>query len=138
MERVIRDEIVRFVRESPENRFPKSDQPYFEEPLIGFAAADDPLFIDYKKIIGEFHLTPAEIMETMYGAGFGEASTVISWILPIFGQTRASNRREENLPSRKWALTRAYGEHFNNLLRRHLTETLKVGNCPSLRQHHHQ
>jgi len=125
MDLVIRDEIIRFVRESPDNRFPNSDEPYFEEPLIGFAAADDPLFSDYKKIIGEFHLTPAEIMENIYGVGIGEAKTVICWILPISGTARASNRTEETIPSREWAMTRAYGEHFNTLLRRHLTETLR-------------
>jgi epoxyqueuosine reductase len=124
MERVIRDEIIRFVRESPENRFPNSDKPYFEEPLIGFAAADDSLFSDYKKIIGEFHLTPAEIMENTYGVGGGEAKTVICWILPITETVRASNRTEDRKPSREWAFTRAYGEHFNTRLRQHLTETL--------------
>ena len=67
MEQVIRDEIKRFVLESPDNRFPESDRPYFEEPVIGFAAADDPLFSEYKKVIGKFHLTPAEVMENTYG-----------------------------------------------------------------------
>ncbi len=124
MERVIRDEIIRYVRESPENRFPGSEHPYFEEPLIGFAAADDPLFYDYKQIIGEFHLTPAEIMENTYGVGIGKAKTVICWILPISGATRASNRRQDLMPCREWALTRAYGELFNTRLRLHLAETL--------------
>ena len=125
MERVIRDEILRFVLESPDNRFPDSDKPYFEEPLIGFAAADDPLFKEFKKIIGEFHMTPAEIMENTYGAGVGEAKTVICWILPISRATRESNRKEERMPSREWALTRAHGEQFNTLLRMHLVEMLR-------------
>jgi epoxyqueuosine reductase QueG len=124
MESLIRDEIIRFVREGPKNCFPNSDQPYFEEPLIGFAAAKDPLFSDYKKIIGEFHLTPAKIMENVYGVGIGEAKTVICWILPISETARSSNRAKKRMPSREWALTRAYGEHFNTLLRMHLTETL--------------
>jgi epoxyqueuosine reductase QueG len=125
MERVIREEIIRYVRESPENRFPDSDHPYFEEPLIGFAAADDPLFCDYKQIIGEFHLTPTEIMENTYGIGNGKAKTVICWILPISGTTRAGNRGQDLMPCREWALTRAYGEQFNSRLRLHLAETLQ-------------
>jgi epoxyqueuosine reductase QueG len=124
MEKVIRDEILRFVRESPDNRFPDSDRPYFEEPLIGFAAADDPLFSEYKRVIGDFHLTPGEIIENTYGVGIGEARTVVCWILPISRATRESNRREVKMPSREWALTRAQGEHFNTLLRMHLVEML--------------
>lgn len=124
MEGIIRNEIIRFVRESPDNRFPDSDKPYFEEPLIGFAAADDPLFGDYKRIIGEFHLTPQEIMENIYGAGVGEAKTVICWILPIAEAARTSNRREQAKPSREWALTRAFGEQFNTSLRLHLAGML--------------
>lgn len=124
MKKVILDEILRFVRESPDNRFPDSDRPYFEEPLIGFAAADDPLFSKYKRVIGDFHLTPGEIMENTYGVGIGEARTVVCWILPISGATRESNRKEEKMPSREWALTRAHGEHFNTRLRMHLVEML--------------
>jgi epoxyqueuosine reductase QueG len=110
--------------ESPDNRFPDSDLPYFEEPLIGFAAADDPLFTRFKEIIGEFHLTPAEIMENTYGPE-GEAKTVICWILPIAGKTRASNRKEEKMPSLEWALTRSHGERFNTLLRMHVVDLLR-------------
>jgi epoxyqueuosine reductase QueG len=124
MERVIRDEIRRFVLESPDNRFPDSDQPYFEEPLMGFAAADDPLFTEFRSVIGPFHMTPAEVMENCYGGGIGEAKTVICWILPIARATRESNRREQRMPSRQWALTRAHGERFNTLLRMHLVEML--------------
>ena len=36
MEQIRRDEIRRFVIESPENRFPDSDQPHLEEPLENF------------------------------------------------------------------------------------------------------
>jgi epoxyqueuosine reductase len=44
MEQMIRNEIRRFVLESPGNRFLESGRSYFDEPLVGFAAADDPLF----------------------------------------------------------------------------------------------
>jgi epoxyqueuosine reductase QueG len=125
MEQMIRDEIRRFVLESPDNRFPESGQPYFDEPLVGFAAAADPLFSQYKTIIGGFHMTPAEIMESTYGPGIGKAATVICWILPITRKTRESNRREERMPSLDWAMTRAHGERFNTLLRMHLVELIR-------------
>jgi epoxyqueuosine reductase QueG len=124
MERFIRDEICRFVLESPDNRFPNSGQLYFDEPLVGFAAAGDPLFTQYKTIIGAFHMTPAEIMENTYGAGAGTASTVICWILPIARTTRESNRLEERIPSLQWAMTRSQGEKFNTLLRMYVVELL--------------
>jgi epoxyqueuosine reductase len=132
MEQVIRDEIRRFVLESPDNRFPDGDQHYFDEPLVGFAAADDPLFAEFRKIIGEFHMTPAEIMENTYGPGIGEAKSVICWILPIIRKTRESNRKEEILPSREWALTRAYGERFNTLLRIYLVDLLRYAGAQAV------
>jgi epoxyqueuosine reductase len=125
MEQTIRDEIRRFVLESPDNRFPDSERPYFEKPVIGFAAADDPLFSEYKKVIGKFHLTPAEVMENTCGPGVCESRTVICWILPISRETRESNRKTDRMPSREWALTRAHGERFNTLLRIYVVEMLR-------------
>ena len=124
MEELIRKEIVRFIRESPQGRFPGSDEPYFDEPLVGFAAADDPLFTEYKRIIGDFHQTPRQVMAGATGAGTPAAS-VISWILPITNATRESNRREEMFPSRAWAQTRFFGEQLNGALRRHLVAWLE-------------
>ena len=48
----------------------------YEEPLIGFASADDPLFEEYKKphVIGENYLTPREWLE--------DTETIISFFLP--------------------------------------------------------
>ncbi len=124
MEELIRDEILRFVSESPDNRFPDDNLPYFAAPLVGFAAAHDPLFAELKRIIGRFHLTPEEIMKSCCGERAGVAKSVICWILPISETTRKSNRGQDRLPSRQWALTRACGEQFNNLLRGHLVEML--------------
>ena len=120
MEELVCGEIRRFVVESPDNRFPEAGERYFDEPLVGFAAADDPLFFDYKRIIGGFHLTPAEIMAASLGEEGGAPATVICWALPITLRTRESNRRESRFPSREWAETRSRGEQFNALLRRHL------------------
>ena len=79
MKQRVVDEIARFVTESSANRLPDSSSPYFDTPLTGFSAANDPLFTSYKKIIGDFHLTPAEL----FNGEFGEQSlpgTVISCI----------------------------------------------------------
>lgn len=124
MEERIRTELVRFVRESPHNRFPNSNERYFDEPLVGFAAADDPIFREYKQIIGDFHHTPREVMATVFGEAC-RAASVISWILPITKQTRESNRREATYPSLAWAQTRDHGEPFNTVLRQHLVAWLE-------------
>ena len=123
MEERIRTEIAAFVRESPENRFPGSAAPYFDEPLVGFAAASDPLFLEYKRIIGDFHRMPDEVLQSACGPG-APAATVISWVLPITKATRESNRPETRFPSRAWAQTRHFGELFNAALRRHLVAWL--------------
>lgn len=117
MDERVREEIRRFVEESPENRFPDGSGPYFDEPLVGFASAADPLFTEYKGIIGDFHLTPAELLEG--------AATVIVWVLPISRDTRETNRLESQWPSRRWALTRTHGEALNGALRRHLAAHLE-------------
>lgn len=113
----IHDMIRQFVRESIDNRFPDGTEPYFDAPLIGVVAADDPLFTEYKRIIGGFHQTPGEIL-----AG---AASVVSWVLPITNATRMSNRQENRWPSREWSLTRNNGENFNSLLRRHVVTWLE-------------
>ncbi|MBI4595157.1 MAG: hypothetical protein HY730_02135, partial [Candidatus Tectomicrobia bacterium] len=52
------------VREDSDNRFNKLDgTPIYDEPIVGFASGADPLFEDYKKIIGNFHMTPREFLE---------------------------------------------------------------------------
>ncbi|HEX5773802.1 MAG TPA: epoxyqueuosine reductase, partial [Geomobilimonas sp.] len=117
MEERIREEIRRFVAESPANRFPDGSGPYFDEPVVGFAADDDPLFDDYKSIIGDFHLTPFELLEG--------AATVIVWVLPVTAATRMTNRLESDWPSHKWALTRSHGETLNGQLRRHMVAHLE-------------
>lgn len=118
METSIRQMIAGFVGTSADNHCSESGLPYFDEPLVGFAAADDPLFRVYKQIIGDFHRTPGEILDG--------AATVICWVLPITRATRESNRLESQWPSRPWALTRHHGETFNTVVRRHLVARLEA------------
>ena len=116
MQNKIVNEINRFVRQSPANRQEDGLTPYFEGPLVGVASSADPLFSRYKQIIGDFHLTPAELLP--------EAASVVCWVLPVAEPTRLSNRGNRRFPSRAWARTRDRGEAFNVLLRRHLVAWL--------------
>lgn len=120
MERALSEEICRFVREESANRFPDGRERYFDDPLTGFAAATDPLFTEYKSVIGEFHLTPGELVAASTPEDPWTPATVVSWVLPITERTRASNRGETVYPSRAWAETRNFGEQFNSALRRHV------------------
>lgn len=124
MKQAVCDEIRRYVLEEAGNLFPGSAQRYFGEPLVGFAAADDPLFLQYKSIIGDFHQTPWELTAQTEAANDWSPRTVICWSLPISESTRQSNRGETLYPSRAWAETRSHGESFNASLRRHLVSYL--------------
>jgi len=124
MKQAVCDEIRRFVLEDAGNRFPQGDVPYFDAPLVGFSAADDPLFSQYKTVIGAFHLTPAELAAQTEAGGEWTPRTVISWVLPITRATRESNRGDGPYPSRPWSETRSFGEAFNGALRRHLAAYL--------------
>ncbi len=105
------------VENDPANRS-EDGTPYFDAPLVGFASADDDLFERYKSIIGPFHWSPSEVLARAYGPSGPLAQTVICWVLPITEETRLSNRKENQYPSRKWARTRHFGELFNDVLRK--------------------
>ena len=119
----VREEIGRFLRESRYNIQTGWKEPYFDEPLVGFVSASDPIFKRYKEIIGEFHLTPTEIFEKTFSAELTKG-TVICWILPISRHVRDSNRAEAQWPSLEWARTRTHGETCNDKLREHLVAFL--------------
>ena len=105
---------------------------YFDEPLVGFASGNDPLFFEYKNIIGSFHFTPREIIsaalrEKSKGLFLAETDriSVISWVLPAHEDIRKSNRAEDRLPSRLWLYLKEFGEVCNDALRRHVVRYLE-------------
>jgi epoxyqueuosine reductase len=115
--------IKSYVAGSPLNRLKDIDgSPIFEEPLIGFADGDDPLFTLYKQVVGPFHLTPREALGRLEVA---PAVGVVSWVLPVARATRESNRAMTEGPSLRWNNMRFQGEDFNNSLRRHVVALLE-------------
>jgi epoxyqueuosine reductase len=130
---VLEQLIKNFVKESESNRRSQLDQGvYFEEPLVGFASGADPLFFEYKTLIGSFHQTPREIIASALREkgqplplSEVEQISVISWILPAAEDTRKSNRKEDRFPSKLWAYTKDLGEACNNALRRHVATFLE-------------
>lgn len=121
-------EINEFARTSPLNRMPGNDElRIFEKPLVRFADGNDPLFTELKTIIAETHMTPGEVLAQASGKKPDELLariSVISWILPISGTTRKTNRAETLVPSRYWSHTRWFGEQFNEALRVYVVDIL--------------
>lgn len=112
MKNLIMDEIKKYVRESKENWCEETNDHYYDEPIIKFASAEDPLFKEYKEIIGPDHLTPGEAYEIAFGSHRYFGGTVISVVLPINEKIRKSNREQKENASKEWALLRTFGDEI--------------------------
>jgi len=121
-----------FVSASPANQLKDLDERYFAEPEIGYADINDALFTEYKSIIGDFHLTPAEFLEAEYGEPSPRSGTVICWVLPVTLNIRRSNRKAGKMPSCEWSHMRLFGEQFNEALRKYVVALLAIKGYRSL------
>jgi epoxyqueuosine reductase len=103
-----------------------SNDPAWAEPLVGFSKGSDPLYEQYKEYVGPFHWTPLELFSRTFPDVnvSGEELSVISWILPQTGDTKADNRQQTVYPAERWARSRIYGEQFNDKLRQHVVDSL--------------
>jgi epoxyqueuosine reductase len=126
--------IKEYVATSPGNQLPAfSNEPIFDEPLVGFADGDDPIFLKYKeeRIIGAFHYTPREILEKhlAHNNGGGERKpehvSVISYALPFTNKTRLSLHAETQVASVRWNHSRWLGQSLINELSLHLVSLLE-------------
>ncbi len=123
--------IKEYVATSPNNIMP--DYPgehMWDEPLVGFADGGDPLFTEYKQIIGDFHITPREAMEInlkkkALGYLSPEKISVVSYFLPSTKLIRESMRKEAEICSLRWNRSRWFGQEFNFRLQRHLVTLLE-------------
>jgi epoxyqueuosine reductase len=121
----VQEIIDEFMRKSPLSRRDVDGKKFFDSALVGFASGDDPLFVEYKNIIGEFHFTPRQIFNLTFGETnvVGKLS-VIAWVLPISEDTRKANRNQHKFPSLLWSHTRYFGEPFNFELRKYVVSVL--------------
>ena len=130
-EKFLEREIKAFVAESKANRFSMigEDRPMFDEPLIGFASGDDPIFDEYKEVVGNFHWKPRDLLQQFAEdekyEGSLENISVLVWILPIVKETVKSNAKQDEFPSVRWAHTRDSGEKFNVQLRHHIAGMMR-------------
>jgi ferredoxin len=127
----LNEAIKKYVTTSPNNIMPNyPGEHIWDEPLIGFADGDDPIFQEYKTIIGDFHVTPREALEmhlgkTACGYYHPDKISVISWILPSTEETRRSLREETSVCSLRWNYTRWHGQEMNFRLSRYLVVMLE-------------
>jgi len=124
VEQVIKD----FIEKSPENTLQnKAKDRAFEAPLVGFSSGADPIYETYKEVVGPFHWTPLQIFRQTFGEmnAAPEELTVISWILPQTGATKADNRKQTTYPAERWARARIFGEEVNEKLRKHIVAILQ-------------
>jgi epoxyqueuosine reductase len=129
----IQKAIKGYVARSPNNRFaPFPSEPIWDAPLVGFADGDDPLFQQYKTIIGDFHVTPREALE-MYVESNGTGDkvellprvSVISFILPASEKTRVEMRSESQICTLRWNHTRFVGQELAARLTRYIVSLLE-------------
>jgi len=121
---LVRDFIVTSTHNTMQN---DTEDPAWDDALVGFASGADPIWQQYKEYVGPFHWTPWEVFaQHCPGESAGaEELTVVSWVLPQREAVRKANRRAKKYPSEEWARIRVYGEEFNAALRRRVADRLK-------------
>jgi epoxyqueuosine reductase len=136
--RFLANAIKDYVRTSPLNHLTAfNNLPIVDEPVIAFANGDDPIFQDLKTVIGEFHLTPREIMEK-YIEGkrwrFGitnsvDSISVVSWALPLTYETRRIERTSPFGGSPRYNHSRWIGIKLYECVEQYVASLLEVLRC---------
>jgi len=131
IEQIIKDFIVKSPANTLQN---KANDRAFDPPLVGFSSGDDPIYETYKEVVGPFHWTPLQIFTQTFKelVVTPEELTVISWILPQTGATKADNRKQSVYPAESWARARIFGEEVNEKLRRHVVAVLQKNGYPAM------
>ncbi len=114
----VRSALSELVTDDPGNLIPGCNTAIFDLPLVGMAAALDPMFslLQERDVVGPDHMPPTSWLP--------EAETVISYFLPITSEVCSSNVGGAE-PSRQWIFARFYGEELNNRLKRLLVARLE-------------
>ena len=87
----------------------------YREPLVGFAAADDPRFADLRHVVEPTHMMPQDLL-------LG-AKSVVSFFLPFDLQVVEANAQHREKVAREWA--EAYVE-TNALIERITTHLIEL------------
>jgi len=104
-------EIVRFVGAYSKRKSTKTN---WKKPLVGFASADDPLFLKLREVVQPKHALPGDLLPA--------AQTAVAFFLPFESELQKENAQAGPYPARSWAV--AYVE--TNRLIRDLSDHLKT------------
>jgi epoxyqueuosine reductase len=133
--------IKAYVQTSPLNHLTAFDNaPIVDSPVVAFANGDDPIFMEYKNIIGDFHLTPRELLEKYVAAKnwrFGAKSSmntigVVSWALPLTQETRLHERASPFGGSPRYNHSRWIGIRLYESVEHFVASLLEVLGCNSV------
>ena len=112
----IQKELAEYIKTAPGNHLAAEDalspdmagMPFFEEPLVGVARADDPLFEELRRpgVIGPWFRLPGEWLPG--------ARSVVSVFFPYSGEIKRREDPARPEPSPAWLNARIDGERFVN------------------------
>ncbi|MDR3597660.1 MAG: (Fe-S)-binding protein [Clostridium sp.] len=122
MKDLIRNKVKKYLLENKENWNSETNDRIYDEPIIKFASAEDPLFKEYKSIIGKKHFTPKEVYEKEFGENSYQGGTVISVVLPINEKIRKANRAQKEWASKELIASSSFD--FENDVSQYLTDIL--------------
>jgi len=92
----MREKIENFIKEFVEvYKTENKTLSNWDEPLVAFADADDPLFLELKTAVSETHKLPTDLLT--------DAETVICYFIPFQKEIVLSNAGARN-PSKEWAI----------------------------------
>jgi len=127
--------VLDFIQASPDNTLSdSSNEKAWEEAIVGFSIGSDPIYDEFRTVVGPFHWTPLEIFTMAFPDQEVSADelTVISWVMPQKEATKLDNRKETTYPAERWARARIFGEKFNEKLRSHVAATLNEAGFPAI------
>lgn len=136
--RFLENAIKEYVRTSPLNHLTAfNNEPIADEPIVSFADGDDPIFQEYKTIIGDFHLTPRELLEKYVAAkrwrfgvqGRMDSVGVVSWALPLTHETRLHERTSPFGGSPRYNHSRWIGVRLYEGVEQFVASLLEVLRC---------
>ena len=98
----------------------------FDDPIFGYASAEDPYFTEVKKpgIIGPHFMTPSEWLSG--------AKTVVAVFFPFTAKLRESNRLNMTWPAEEWLHGRIDGQAFQGGFCRFAAELLGKEGFPAM------
>lgn len=111
------DDIKKLVHEfmdssANDNSMPNGPEPAFAAPLIGFAAASDPIWERVQADAAPGHWTPLEAFKLAFPEAQVEAAelSVIAWVLPHTPATLAGQRQASINACERWVRNRYHAQ----------------------------